>query len=97
MKKARLSLEQFKAKAETSSQVEKLKKISGGVLGACHCVCGENGSLWHSIGHGIDMVWSGILGLVFSFIRLRFGFLYSCFSHIVINSISAIFFVIIHR
>ena len=38
MKKEKLSLEQFKAKAEISNQFEELEKISGGILGACHCV-----------------------------------------------------------
>ena len=37
METKRLSLDQFKTKAEISNQAEELEKISGGVLGACHC------------------------------------------------------------
>ena len=39
METKRLSLDQFKAKAEISNQTQELEKISGGVLGACHCDC----------------------------------------------------------
>ena len=42
METTRLSLDQFKAKAEISNQAEELEKISGGILGACHCECCPN-------------------------------------------------------
>ena len=44
METTRLSLDQFKAKAETLNQTEELEKLSGGILGSCHnCNCAENG------------------------------------------------------
>ena len=42
MQTQRLSLDQFMAKADDSNQVEELQKLSGGVLGACHCPCGDS-------------------------------------------------------
>jgi len=62
MENVRLSLDQFKAKAEISSQVEELEKISGGVLGACHCYCEDDAGWWSGLCHAIEAVGDFLLG-----------------------------------
>ncbi len=61
METTRMSLDQFKAKAEISNQVEELEKISGGVLGSCHCYCVDAG-WWSSICYAMEAVGDFVTG-----------------------------------
>ena len=61
METKRLSLDQFKTKAEISNQAEELEKISGGVLGACHCACDDAG-WWSGICYAIEAFGDFIIG-----------------------------------